>query len=123
MKNDSKLPKHSKNSGTYRQTLIVGTTLMNTEENIEKYILLFRERGIEYSYNKKRKMLKSENWIVFGESIKTMYSTDGLAIDEFELTTNVLQKCNLTEIVEVIEICKGATASRRKERLSKWGLN
>lgn len=96
---------------------------MNTEENIEKYILLFRERGIEYSYNKKRKMLKSENWIVFGESIKTMYSTDGLAIDEFELTTNVLQKCNLTEIVEVIEICKGATASRRKERLSKWGLN
>lgn len=96
---------------------------MNTEENIEKYILLFRERGIEYSYNKKRKILKSENWIVFGESIKTMYSTDGLAIDEFEMTTNVLQKCNLTEIVEVIEICKGAMASRRKERLSKWDSN
>lgn len=117
MKNDSK------SSRTYRQTLIVGTTLLNTEENIEKYILLFKERGIEYSYNKKRNILKSENWIVFGESIKTMYSIDGLVIDEFELTTNVLQKCNLNEIVEVIELCKDAMASRRKERLSKWDLN
>ena len=123
MKNDSKLSKHSTRNGICRQTLIVGTTLLDTEESIEKYILLFKERGFEYSYNKRSNVLKSENWIVFGKSVKTMYSTDGLVIDEFELTSNVLKKIELTEIVDVIHMCKGAMATRRKERLIEWGLS